>query len=248
MKPSKMLNSLLGITALVAAAAVTSGCHVVGGGVVFSGGWYDVYGNYCGGSPHPGCNFYGDGSKIMDYEDPYYGPGNNLYYGQWSFYDSYGYSASYVGWGWQSPNGVIYDEFGYALNEDGEQDSKDLIAEVAKKEVATVTNAGKAFAEKYSIDATAGVQIAKTLNDWATLSKKLGRARTQADVADFSKRLYGVSLEQTTVALEDAQKGETAGLEAVNSDIAKYWGTDAQTSRKILKNWYRDQLSDYNVK
>src|SRR5579885_3429862 len=44
-----------------------------GGGGPYYSAWYDVYGNYCGNTtPMPGCNFYSDGTKIQDYQDPYY--------------------------------------------------------------------------------------------------------------------------------------------------------------------------------
>jgi len=241
----------LGVLAALATGLMASGCHVVtyqGGGGGYSQAWYDVYGNYCGsGAPQPGCNFYANGRKIVDSEDPYYGSSNTLQYGSWYYVDSYGYDQSYYGWGWLSGTGILYDEYGNALNNQGDQDSRDLIGDVAEAEKAVVTAVGKQFAAKYALAEDAGVNIAKTLNDWATISKKQKRARTDADVADFSKRLYGVSIEKAQSAIDSAQKGDLAGLESLNSDVATHWGTSPETSKAILKSWYKKQLAEIGV-
>ncbi len=246
---TKMLSTLIATATLGLSSLFTTGCVITtsGGGTIYYGGWYDVYGSYCGTTLRPGCNFYSDGSKIIDIEDPYYSAGNTIYYGLWTYNDSFGYPQAYTGWGWQSSNGIIYDQYGYALNEEGASETRELTAEVAQKEEDTAKAAGKLFSEKYALSEDVGVHIAKTLSDWATLSRRANRARTEADIADFSKRLYGVSLEQTTVALETAKKGDASALVSLNSDVAQFWGTDAQTSAKILKNWYRAELNELNV-
>lgn len=231
-------------------AALMSGCVVSGGGgsAYYGPAWYDVYGNYCNsGNPSPGCNYYGDGAKIVAGEDPYY-VSSSLAYGRWDFYDSWGYPASFYGWAWQSPTGVIYDEFGTALNNDSESSSNDLISNVADRERDVVLTVGKKFAERYALAEDTGVRIASTLNDWATLSKKQQRARTAKDVADFSVRLYGLSADKAKAALDQAKKGSMAGLEAANSEVATYWGTSPETSKTILKSWYKKQLSDSGIR
>lgn len=251
---NKKLASLSVSALVMVVGAALTGCHGPGGTGGGGGGgpyrqpWYDVYGNYCGsGSPMAGCNFYADGTKIIDTEDPYYGTNNEFYYGTWDYVDSYGYYQSYYGWAWLSTSGILYDDLGNALNEEGEEESLDLIGKVAEKEKQVVTAAGKQFASRFALAEATGVSIAKTLNDWATLSKKEKRSRTEQDIADFSQRLYGVSLDKTKIALDSAKKGDFSAIERVNADVATYWGTSPETSKAILKGWYKQQLAEYGI-
>ncbi len=210
--------------------------------------WYDVYGNQCsyGSSPHAGCNFYADGSKIIMADDPYYSPSNyskEVQWGYWSYVDSYGYSQSYWGWGWKSSDGVLYDEHGYALNSSQDQSSRDLIANAAADEEATIQSAGKDFAAKHALAESVGVSIARTLNQMATLPKRLSRARSPQDVREFTQRLYGVDLDRMQSATDKAKAGDSSDLKAVNAEIAKNWGTQPETSEAILRGWYGDMIS-----
>ncbi len=204
--------------------------------------WYDVYGYYCGeGYPTAGCNFYADGSKILMSEDPYYRSGITLYNDYWTYTDSFGYRRSYLGFAWLSPSGILYDQYGNALNEaDADAISPDVITGAATKELELRTSAGRALAQKYALNEDRGIEISKTLQDWAKLGKD--RARTEADVSDFSKRLFGVSgtRAQSALAIAAATRN-LKEVEELNVDIAAHWGTTPEVSKKILHQWYRDE-------
>jgi len=236
------LRTLAGLSLSLGLALSAPGCVIITTTTTYQPAWYDVFGNVCGsGDPSPGCNFYADGTKIRDQQDPYYAS-NAYYYGFYDYYDSFGYYSTYVGWAWVSPTGIVYDEYGHALNEAGsEGDSRDLIADAASAEQKKIEAAGKDFAARYALAEATGIRIAKTLTDWATLSKRQNRARTADDVADFSKRLFGVSLSTAQTALDSAKAGNKAPVEAMNAEVAQHWGTDPETSKKILKTWFRDQ-------
>lgn len=239
-----ILKSIMSVSATCMLAVSVSGCN----GGTYSQPWYDVYGYYCGsGSPGPGCNFWSDGYKIVAGEDPYYSS-SSLSYGFWSFYDSYGYYQAFTGWAWQSPTGIIYDSWGNALNNDEDKDSKDLIGDVAAQEQAVVETVGRNFAQKYALTEVKGIAIAKNLNDWANLSKKEKRARTDQDVADFSIRLYNIPVDKAKSAIERSKAGDPSGLEAVNNEVAEFWGTSPETSKVILKKWYKNNLSEVGIK
>ena len=206
--------------------------------------WYDVYGNYCGnGYPTAGCNFYASGQKITLNQDPYYAAGVTLYNDYWTYTDSYGYRRSYVGFAWLSSTGILYDQFGNALNETDESDSSaDVIAEAAAREQQVQTAVGKALAQKYALNEDKGIQISKTLQDWAKLGKD--RARTDQDVADFSTRLFGVSASRAESALTVAlATRDQKSIENLNVDVAAHWGTSPEVSKQILKQWYKDEAS-----
>lgn len=211
--------------------------------------WTNVYGDVCGyegEGPRAGCNYYySDGYKIILEEDPYY---YSSFYGfelaEWWYINDYGYESVYIGWGWLSPNGILYDDYGNALNEDGENESRDDLANFAQKENQVITSAGKAFAQKYALAENKGIEIARTLNSWATLVKNnRGRTRTKADAEAFSKKLYGVELSQAENALAEMIGGNESPMMALNQDVAAYWSTNPETSSEILKDFYNKELA-----
>jgi hypothetical protein len=222
-----------------------------GGGVVvvdpYYHAWYNVNGTYCtNGYPLSGCNFYADGSKISANGDPYHNS-MTLYYDYWTYTDSYGYGRSYTGYAWLSSTGILYDNYGNALNEmDSDSASNDVIAAAAAQQDQVTKAVGKAFAAKYALAEDKGITISKTLQDWATLGKD--RARTTADIADFSKRLYGLDANRTMGAFQAALSTQSQQpLEELNVDVAAHWGTSPEVSKTILKSWYKDEVSAYGI-
>lgn len=231
------------VLSLAVALFGLSACRVLVGSDPYYRAWYDVYGNYCGsGLPTAGCNFYASGQKIRMQEDPYYGAGAVLYNDWWTYTDSYGFRRSYVGFAWLSSTGILYDQFGNALNEQGAADpSADVIAEAAEQERAVQRVAGEALADRYSLNAETGAMISKTLQDWANIGKN--RARTEADVADFSRRLFGLDADRAGKVVERALRERSLReVEGLNVDVAAHWGTSPEVSREILRNWYRGLL------
>ncbi len=215
-----------------------------GGGVVVIdpgyNSWYDVYGFRCGsGMPGPGCNYYSDGLKVIDIEDPFFDNSYFLKYGTYTYYDTYGFLSSYSGWAWQSADGVLYDDFGNALNQTGGK-SRDIVGDVARSEKSIIKTAGEQFAAKYNLSAETGIKVARVLNDWAKLGKS--RARTAADISDFSKKLYGVDINKIQGAVLEAVKGNKAQLNSVISETATNWATTPETMKEILKSWYGNQV------
>ncbi len=193
-----------------------------------------------------GCNFYQSGSKIQAHQDPFY-YNQALYFDYWGYTDSYGIPRTYLGFAWLSSTGILYDEYGNALNEleDGPAPT-DIIAEAAKTERKTIQHVGQALATKYSsagnvLSADQGVKIAKTLNFWAKIGKD--RARTDADIALMSERLYGIKADRAKSALTAAlAERSLKPLEELNVDVASHWATTPEVSQRILKSWYKQEL------
>src|SRR5579859_2410430 len=127
------MKKVLFATLAVAAVIGSSGCN--GGSSTttvvtdpYYHAWYNVYGQYCNnGYPMAGCNFYADGTKIQDSGDPYFSQKILQYSAQWTYTDSYGYPQSYSGYAWLSSDGILYDDFGNALNEVGQDGGHDLL-------------------------------------------------------------------------------------------------------------------------
>ncbi len=246
-KIGKGVLARLGLLATAVAAMGGIGCN--GGGDPYYQPWYDVYGYHCGnGTPSAGCNFYGNGDKIVAGEDPSY-YSSYLSYNTWFYTDSYGLPSYYTGYAWLSPStGILYDGSGYALNNDQENESRDLMGNAAEAEARVVELAGNSFAEKFALSNETGIRVAKTLNEYATLVEKQKRSRTTKDIKDFGKRLYGVDPAKAERAFLEAKAGSAASLLEMNDEVATNWGTNPETSARILEGWYSKQLKEYNVK
>lgn len=187
-----VIFTILNLTACDSTVVVGGGTYGGGNTDPYRRAWYDVYGQMCSsyGYPTAGCNFYADGSKITASQDPYYNLGSTLYYDYWTYTDSYGFRRTYLGYAWLSSTGILYDDFGNALNEiENEESDANIIKARAKKEQRAVQTAAKNLAKNYGLSQVSGVKIAKTLQDWALIGRN--RSRTANDVADVSKRLLG---------------------------------------------------------
>jgi predicted Fe-Mo cluster-binding NifX family protein len=249
MKSSLLKRILQGVLSLGTAVALF-GCngdvvYIPGGGGTGGGpityAWYDLFGNGCATStqgPRPGCNFYWYSSKlvkIIDQEDPYFTP---YYYNL--TYDNYRYTLngttySYTGFAWISPTGIIYDEYGNALNQKKGK-GRDVVKDVAKAELNVVVSAGKSFAARYALSEAKGIEIAKTLNDWAKIGKD--RIRSEQDLSVFTQRLFGVEYGKVKDALMEAQKGNQELMNKTISEAAHSWGTNEEGMKLVLKNWF----------
>lgn len=226
------------LASMLVLSALLGGCTVYVNDPGYSG-WYNVYGNACG-NLRPGCNYWADGLKIVDYEDPYY---NGGYY--WDSYYSW-YYGEYV---WESPSGLIYNQWGNCLNKaSAPKINRDLLATVSASEEKTVQAAAKAFASKYSLSQETSLKVARSFNDWAKLGFLRGtKGRTDSDVADFTKRLYGVEFKKVTSALMSASMGDKAELNNVIKEVAGNWNTSAETMREIVQNFHGHQLESAGI-
>ncbi len=244
-----MKKSIIKLLGLVVVLGSLSACVTTVYNDPYQRAWYDVYGNYCSnGNPYAGCNFYANGSKISASQDPYYGYGSTFYYDYWTYTDSYGYYRSYVGYAWLSSTGILYDDYGYALNEQNEtQISADVIAQAAAQEKQVAVKVGQALAQKYALAEDKGILISQTLQSWAVLGRD--RARTDSDVSDYSTRLYGVDMNKAKKAMAQAAATQSQQpLDDLNVDVAAHWGTTPEVSKLILKGWYKEEAAAYGIK
>lgn len=237
-------KSMGSVVAALAATVLVSACgggggSSGGGGVIYDPGyqaWYDVYGFRCGtGGPSPGCNFYANGFKIGDIEDPYFDSFYALEYARYFYTDSYGFSSTYEGFAWLSPNGILYDYYGDALNDDSGT-GRDLAGDVAQLEQNIVRTAADHLAEKYDLEPKVAMEIATVTHDYNQIGKS--RARTEADFADFSQRLYGQDLNEIKAALGESMKGNKAPVNGMVQELATTWSTSPENVKTIIKNWY----------
>jgi hypothetical protein len=114
--------------------------------------------------------------------------------------------------------------------------------QASDQEAQIIQIAGESFAERFTLQSSRGVQIAQTLNAWATLTRdRKSRTRTEQDVAEFSQRLFGIDVAQAKVALTLAEQGNLSQARELNAQIAKHWETSSATSARILMAWYKSK-------
>lgn len=233
------MKNLMLSTLILGAVSLMSGCTVTTGYDYGYNGWYNYYGNSCG-SLRPGCNYWYDGLKIIDTEDPYYYSNYS-----WNQYYSFYYGQMV----WESPSGLIYNQWGNCLNSaNGGNVQRDLITVVSDVEQKTIETAAANFAKKYSLSAETSLKVARTFNDWAKLGFTRGsKGRTEADLADFTKRLYGVELNKVGTALLSAKLGDNSSLDQTITEVAGNWNTTPETMKEILKNFHHLELQEAGI-
>ena len=70
------------------------------------------------------------------------------------------------------------------------------------------------------------------------------RSRTEAQAADFTQRIYGVSMSAAADALAAAEQGKLEAADRLNRQVAAYWGTSAETSQAILSAWFAEEAAE----
>ncbi|MFZ4714303.1 MAG: hypothetical protein ACOYL6_11340 [Bacteriovoracaceae bacterium] len=227
-----MKKQLIGALFLV--GTVMTGCNWTVSNDPGYSGWYNVYGNSCG-SLRAGCNYWWDGLKIVDYEDPYYS-GNYV----WSNYYSW-YYGQYV---WESPSGLVYDQYGNCLNKaSAPKINRDLLTVVSESEAKTINVAAQALASQYKLSSETSLKVARSFSDYAKLGFLRGnKGRTEADIADFTKRLYGVDFNKVSNALTSAALGDKGAINNVINEVAGNWKTSPETMREIVQSFHGHQL------
>src|SRR5262249_37404197 len=127
---------------------------------------------------------------------------------------------------------------------DGTTDvTKDIATDIANAEQAKLDNAAKHYASKFSLSAEQGLKIAKTIADFNTVQN-----RSDADVADFAQRLYGVNPADIAAAAGKAQAGDNTQLNAVVAEAAKNFNTDASNMKNIVKTLHGAMLEKNGIR
>lgn len=240
---SKLVQVLGAVTVFSSLAA----CHTSG----YSGAYDGVYG---GG--YDGCDWscswnngssWGGGGGYNDGGSSGNGGGSSNNGGGWNNGGSWNNGSSNSGSN-NSNGGSFNNNNGWnnGTAESGStEEGHDLIAQVVEHSDAEVLTAGRKVADQFALSEDTGIQIARTMNSWAAVARK--RSLTDADIADFSKRLYGIEIDQAKEALVKAKAGDKSGIEKASADIGKYWGTSPETVKTIFKTWYKDELKNIGL-
>jgi len=114
-----------------------------------------------------------------------------------------------------------------------------VVADVAIQQEEAVNQAAEGLVARYSLSREKAVQVARTLQDWNSLS---GRARTEADYAEFAERLYGMKFDALQSAVVSAYEGDSTGLHNAVAQVAQNWGTSEESMREVFRSWYGEKF------
>lgn len=242
----KLSQYLLPVVLVASAMTTMIGCG--GGGETtvvvdpYYAGWYNVYGARCG-SLGPGCNFYANGLKIIDIEDPYFDTSYVLENADWSYFDTYGDPQIFSGWAWLSPTNVLYDSFGNALNEK-KSEGRDHVGDVIQTEQQIVAGAASDLSEKWGLSMETSMHVALEYKNHALIGEV--RPRTKADIASTTLNLYGIDMTEVSGALLKAKQGDLSALDEVAEKGADNWGTTPETFKALHKEIYAKQVKEFS--
>lgn len=146
----------------------------------------------------------------------------------------------------------VYDYWGYYMydecyweyyNQDGSLAQElDISGEVADREALVLSKTADVYAEKFSLSADQAMKIAKNVKDFDALQD-----RSEADIADFAQKLYGVNPSEIASAVANAQVGNNAEMESVISAAAKNFNTNEETMKAIVKELHGKALESNGI-
>jgi hypothetical protein len=139
-----------------------------------------------------------------------------------------------------------YDYWGYYLyddcywefyNTDGTIAERDMVSNVADKEALLLEKLTSVYADRFSLSTEAAAKVAKNVADFSALTD-----RSEADVADFAQKLYGVNPSEIISAVSAAQIGNNAELDSVIDKASISLGTNSDNMKAIVKELHGKAL------
>jgi hypothetical protein len=112
-----------------------------------------------------------------------------------------------------------------------EYSSRDLLSEIATDDDTRIDAAGVRYAHRFALSDEQGFQLARMIRDYSAI-----RNRSESDMADFAKRLYGVDPAEIVSAVAAAQLGERENLNALITDAARHFGTTPEIMKTIARD------------
>jgi hypothetical protein len=148
----------------------------------------------------------------------------------------YYYDCWYDYWGYYTCGYVYY-------NADGSvESSRDVVTDVATAQEQHVARVAEHFAEKFGLSEEQSLKLARTTEDFAVIEN-----RSEQDLADFARRLYGVDPSEIVAAVGSAQAGNAAKLNSLVEEAAANFGTTTATMKEIVKTLHGNALAEQGI-
>lgn len=98
------------------------------------------------------------------------------------------------------------------------------------------------YSEQFSLSFDQAKKMAKLTQDFAKVNE-----RTEADIADYAQKLYGVNPNEIVEAIAFAQVGNNEKLNAVIKESALNFGTTSENMKDIVKYLHKEALSEHGI-
>ena len=159
-------------------------------------------------------------------------------------------SALMAGCHWHSSNySCYYDFWGnyvctyYNYASDGSvESSRDIITDVANAQEQHVAVIAEHYVQKFNLSDEQGMKLAQSTVDFNLLEN-----RTEQDMADFARRLYGVDPSEIVAAVGSAQAGDRTKLNKLVDEAAANFGTTPETMKNIVRAFHAKALAEQGV-
>lgn len=142
----------------------------------------------------------------------------------------------------------VYDSWGYYLYDDcyweyynvaGEKVKAelDITAEVADIETFKLNRMAVHYAEKFGMSNDQALKVAKNVQDFTAL-----KDRTEADIADFAGRLYGINPTEMVSAVSAAQVGNNEALDKLVGEAAANFNISTESTKALIQELHGNAL------
>ena len=88
-----------------------------------------------------------------------------------------------------------------------------------------------------ALSTDAAAKVAKNVSDFSALAD-----RSEADIADFATKLYGVNPSEIILAVGEAQVGNNAELDSVIEKASSNLGASSESMKAIVKELHGKAL------
>jgi hypothetical protein len=124
----------------------------------------------------------------------------------------------------------------------GEAHSRDILSELEAADEGWVQTKGQELASQFALSEEQGMKVARMHRDYALIQN-----RSDSDLEDFSRRLYGVSPREVEAAIEASQLGHGERFNVLIEEGAAHFGTTPETFKVMVKGLYGSALESAGV-
>ena len=135
-----------------------------------------------------------------------------------------------------------YCETEYYSADGSVETSRDMITDISQEDEIVLQSVAKHYSEKFALGEEQGMKIAQTVRDYS-----LVQTRSDQDVADFARRLYGVDPMQVAAAVGSAQAGDNSKLNVLVNEAAKNFNTTSDNMKNVVKTLHGKLLEQQGI-
>ena len=148
---------------------------------------------------------------------------------------------------------AVYDSWGYYLYDDCYWEYYNVAGEKVKSELDVASVVGDIeqiklermavhYADKFGMSNDQAMKVAKNVQDFTALED-----RSEADVADFAERMYGINPSEIVTAVSAAQVGNNEALDALVNEAAANFEISTEDTKELIKELHGNALNSAGI-